>query len=88
MKNYGAGRGIRIIFCLISCMNIFYLGKTFGKAMYDFILFYLLLFFFGVGAIAAYNSFLSPTTANESYHDVKCYLNRLFEILTMKSKLL
>ena len=75
-------------FCLISCMNIFYLGKTFGKAMHDFILFYFIFFFWSEGLIAAYNSFLSPTTAKESYHDVKCYINRLFEILAMKSKLL
>ena len=67
-------------------MNIFYLGKTFGKAMHDFILFYfiLLLFFWSGELLAAYNSFLSPTTAKESYHDVKCYINRLFEILAIK----
>ena len=38
--------------------------------------------------LAAYNSFLSPATAKESYHDVKCYINRLFEILAMKSELI
>ena len=72
-------------------MNIFYLGKTFGKAMHDYILFYLFIYlfiFWSGGLLAAYNSFLSPTTAKESYHDVKCYINRLFEILAMKSKLL
>ena len=53
------------------------------------ILFYFINFFFWSGGLlAAYNSFLSPTTAKESYHDVKCYINRLFEILAMKSKLL
>ena len=67
-------------------MNIFYLGKMFGKAMHDFILFYFI--FWSGGLRAAYNSFLSLTTAKESYHDVKCYINRVFEILAMKSKLL
>ena len=72
-------------------MNIFYLCKTFGKAMHDFILFYLFIFYFWSGGLlTAYNSFLSPTTAKESYHDVKRYINRLHCILNlaMKSKLL
>ena len=60
MKNYGAGRGIRIIFCLISCMNVFYLGKTFGKAMHDFSLFYLFIYFFGVGGYSLHIILFCP----------------------------
>ena len=51
MKNDGAGRGIRIIFCLISCMNIFILVKRLEmQVMILFHYLFIYLFFLEWGA--------------------------------------